>query len=75
MWEGQVEGRYQPYTNYQKENDMRRSHEGLSANFTKKDDYSGLPEELKEFNYYYLDGGHVVMAIPKCLLDEAQLSK
>lgn len=54
---------------------MRRSHEGLSANFIKKNDYSGLPKELKEFNYYYLDGGHVVMAIPKCLLDEAQKNR
>lgn len=53
---------------------MRRSHEGLNAVLIKKDDYSGLPEELREFNYYYGDGdtGHVVMAIPKCLLAEAQ---
>ena len=53
---------------------MRRSHKGLNINRIKKDDYSGIPEDLKEFNYYYCDGetGHVVMAIPKCLLDEAQ---
>ena len=29
---------------------MRRSHEGLRG--IAKDDYIGLPEELKEFNYY-----------------------
>ena len=48
---------------------MRRSHEGLSG--IKKDNYP-LPEELKEFNYYYPDeNGHVVMAIPESLLNEA----
>lgn len=48
---------------------MRRSHEGLSG--IKKDNYP-LPEELKEFNYYYSDdNGHVVMAIPESLLNEA----
>lgn len=53
---------------------MRRSHEGLNMNYIKKDAYNGLPEELNEFNYYYMDGdtGHVVMAIPKCLLGEAE---
>ena len=51
---------------------MRRSHEGLRG--ITKDNYVGLPEELKEFNYYYNDGetGHVIMAIPECLLDEAK---
>lgn len=51
---------------------MRRSHEGLSG--VTKDNYTGLPEELKEFNYYYNDGetGHVIMAIPECLLKEAE---
>lgn len=50
---------------------MRRSHEGLRG--IAKDAYIGLPEELKEFNYYYNDGetGHVIMAIPECLLNEA----
>lgn len=50
---------------------MRRSHEGLSGII--KDDYVGLPKELKEFNYYYKDGetGHVIMAIPECLLEKA----
>ena len=49
----------------------RRSHEGLSG--ITKDIYAGLPDELKEFNYYYNDGetGHVIMAIPECLLKEA----
>ena len=50
---------------------MRRSHEGLRG--ITKDNYVGLPEELKDFNYYYNDGetGHVIMAIPECLLNEA----
>ena len=51
---------------------MRKSHEGLSQ--VRKDNYIGLPNELKEFNYYYDDGetGHVIMAIPQCLLEEAE---
>ena len=51
---------------------MRRSHEGLIG--ITKDNYAGLPEELKEFNYYYNDGdtGHVIMAIPECLLEKAE---
>lgn len=50
---------------------LRRSHEGLRG--IRKDNYPGLPEELKEFNYYYNDGetGHVIMAVPQCLLGEA----
>lgn len=50
---------------------MRRSHEGISG--VSKDNYIGIPEELEEFNYYYDDGetGHVIMAIPECLIDEA----
>lgn len=51
---------------------MRRSHVGLRG--ITKDNYTGLPEELKEFNYYYNDGetGHVIMAVPDCLLEEAE---
>ena len=51
---------------------MRRSHEGVIG--VVKDNYSNLPEELKEFNYYYRDGetGHVIMAVPECLLKEAE---
>ena len=51
---------------------MRRSHEGLRG--ITKDNYNELPEELKEFNYYYNDGetGHVIMAIPECLLEKAE---
>ena len=53
---------------------LRRSHEGLRADGILKDNYPGLPEELKEFNYYYKDGetGHVIMAIPECLLERAE---
>ena len=35
---------------------MRRSHEGLDPSGIVKDNYPGLPEELKEFSYYYKDG-------------------
>ena len=51
---------------------MRRSHVGLRG--ITKDNYVGLPKELDEFNYYYNDGdtGHVIMAIPECLLEEAE---
>lgn len=51
---------------------MRRSHVGLRG--VTKDNYVGLPEELKDFNYYYNDGetGHIIMAIPECLLEEAE---
>ena len=30
---------------------MRRSHEGVLG--VSKDNYSGIPKELAEFNYYY----------------------
>ena len=51
---------------------MRRSHEGLRG--ISKDNYQGLPEELRVFNYYYNDGctGHVIMAVPRCLLKIAK---
>ena len=51
---------------------MRKSHEGISG--VTKDSYNGLPSELEEFNYYYDDGetGHVIMAIPECLLAKAE---
>lgn len=54
---------------------MRRSHAGLKEGpgGIMKDNYAGLPEELEEFNYYYNDGtGHVIMAIPSCLLERAE---
>lgn len=51
---------------------MRKSHKGLRG--IRKENYPELPEELKEFNYYYNDGvtGHVIMAIPDKLLSEAE---
>lgn len=54
------------------ETQIRRSVEGL--NLVEKDNYDGLPEELKEFNYYYhdLETGHVIMAIPECLLEDVE---
>lgn len=48
---------------------MRRAHEGILG--IKKDNYPGLPDILKEFNYYYQDCGHVIMAIPEIILNEA----
>lgn len=49
----------------------RSSLEGI-PNVT-KDYYKNLPEELVPFNYYFddMETGHVIMAIPKCFLDEA----
>lgn len=48
---------------------IRRSIEGLSG--VRKDNYKNLPEELREFNYYFPDCGHSIMAIPECKLNEA----
>lgn len=48
---------------------LRSSQRELSG-IIKKDDYP-LPEELRKFNYYYMDSGHVVMAIPESLLPQA----
>lgn len=48
---------------------IRRSIEGLSG--VRKDNYKNLPEELREFNYYFPDCGHSIMAIPECKLSEA----
>lgn len=47
---------------------LRPSHRGLIG--IRKDDYP-LPEELRKFNYYYPDAGHVVMVIPESLLPRA----
>lgn len=51
---------------------MRKSHNGLQGII--KDNYINLPKELEDFNYYYNDKetGHVIMAIPECLLKEAE---
>lgn len=51
---------------------MRRSLQNLSQNMAKKDNYPGLPKDLQEFNYYLADAGHCIMAIPECLLKEAE---
>lgn len=53
--------------------ELRRSHKGIIKGGVTKDNYSGLPEELKKFNYYYHDGetGHVLMVVPEVLLPEA----
>jgi len=48
---------------------MRESLRGLSG--IRKDDYSGLPDELREFNYWVPDCGRNIMAIPECLIDDA----
>mgnify|MGYP004457709947 CR=1 FL=1 len=50
-------------------NTIRRSVEGLLG--VRKDNYKGLPEELKEYNYYFQDCGHSIMAIPECKLNKA----
>ena len=48
---------------------MRRRHNGLTG--VRKDNYP-LPNDLQEFNYYYQDSGHVIMAVPECLLEKAE---
>lgn len=50
---------------------MRKNHEGLLG--IRKDNYPGLPDTLKDYNYYYEEGGigHVIMAIPETVLNEA----
>ena len=53
----------------------RPSHEGLDTSRIFKDNYPDLPEELKEFNYYYDnagDTGHVIMAVPECFVQRAE---
>lgn len=52
---------------------MRKNHEHLCGRVV-KENYPELPDELKEFNYYYMDdeNGHVIMTIPKCLLEMAE---
>jgi len=51
---------------------LRRSHQGIKG--IRKDNYSDLPKVLEKFNYYYDDGetGHVIMAIPETILEEAE---
>lgn len=51
---------------------MRNSLKDLIG--VRKDSYKNLPQELKEFNYYIPDSGHVVMVIPLILYDEAEKS-
>lgn len=51
---------------------IRRSLADLNPKMVKKDNYPGLPEVLREFNYYLDDSGHCIMAIPECLLPEAE---
>ena len=51
---------------------MRKSQTGLYG--VRKDNYPNLPEELRIFNYYYLDSGHSIVAIPECLLERAEKS-
>lgn len=52
---------------------MRESMEYFMIDFD-KDDYEGLPENLREFNYYNEYEGHVIMAIPAALEETAKES-
>ena len=36
-----------------------------------KDNYPGLPKELRKFNYRILDSGRCLTIVPKCLLGKA----
>ena len=56
-------------TYFSQDNTFRKSVAGLPG--VRKDNYDGLPENLKEFNYYFQECGHSIMAIPKCLLKNA----
>lgn len=51
---------------------MRKSFEGLNMSYIKKDNYPGLPAELSEFNYYYAESGHILMAVPECNLEKVK---
>jgi hypothetical protein len=51
---------------------MRRSLEDLNPKLYWKDYYENLPKELKEFNYFVADTGHVILAIPDELLAQAE---
>lgn len=57
-------------TDRQTNNNRRKSVSEYDPVIVTKDNYP-LPDELKEYNYYFPDTGHVIMAIPKCLLPEA----
>lgn len=50
----------------------RRSLADLPESMYKKDYYNGLPLDLQKFNYYISDSGHVIMAVPNQLLEEAE---
>ncbi len=50
---------------------MRKSLEDIKHMVTDRK-YPGLPDELREFNYYIADSGHCIMAIPETLLPEAE---
>ena len=51
---------------------MRRSLQDLPAEMVHKDQYPGLPDELKEFNYWIGDSGCCIMAIPETVLPRAE---
>lgn len=51
---------------------MRRSLRSLPAHMVRKDQYPGLPDELKEFNYWIADSGRSIMAIPETVLPRAE---
>lgn len=51
---------------------MRKSLLDLPRRMVAKDDYPGLPEELREFNYRLMDSGRCLMIVPMCLLAEAK---
>lgn len=45
---------------------------GAVISYVLKDDYSIVPDELKEFNWYVADSGHSIMAVPKSLYVKAK---
>lgn len=66
--EGEAKGKPESTT----KSSSRRSLSDLPASMFHKDDYPGLPTELKEFNYWLRDAGRSILAIPELLLERAE---
>lgn len=47
---------------------LRKSHEGIGHMVDLSKTYPNLPEELQPYQYYHMDAGYVIMAVPLTLL-------
>jgi hypothetical protein len=52
----------------------RKSQLDCKHMFEKRNYKEALPEELRPYHYYVLDGGHAIMCVLECHLKEAQES-